>query len=211
MSIVKPFLKIFCVGLVFRRAKYLFRKNILKAALYLVSIAARIGVAGVFIYYLSKKFSYFVLLYFVFNLEQSMDLQPYTVFFQITGGALGVLLSALSVVVARRFWSAALACMTVVGASLFVASGVYVIYSLFYMIFIFSMCLLNYDSWGKIWLLLTADEYSCNYSSDDVFLNFHDIYASPNNISYMDSGNDYIMSIQRQSDVFEMSLGNTES
>ena len=109
MSIVKPFLKIFCGGLVFRRAKYLFGQNILKAALYIVSIAARIGVAGIFIYFLSKKFSYFVLLYFVFNLEQSIDLQLYAVLFQITGGALGVLLSALSVVVARRFWAAALA------------------------------------------------------------------------------------------------------
>ena len=211
MDMVKSFLKIFCVGLVFRRAKDLLGKNILKAALYLVSVSARIGVAGFFIYFLSKKFSYFVLMYFIFNLDKNIDLQPYTVLFQITGGALGVLLSALSVVIARRFWAAALACMTVVGAGLFVASGIYVIYSISYMIFIFAICLFNYDSWGKIWLLLTADECNGNYSSDDVFLNFHDIYASPNNISYMDIDNDYTMSIQRQSDVYEMSLGNTES
>lgn len=209
MDMVKSFLKIFCVGLAFRRAKDLLRKNILKAALYIVSIAARIAVVGFFIYFLSQKFSYFVFLYFVLNLEQSIDLQPYTTFFQITGGALGVLLSALSVVFARKFWSAALLCMTVIGAGFFVASGIYVIYSLFYMIFIFSICLLNYDSWGTIWQLLTVDEYNCNYFTDDIFLNFHDFYASHNNISYMDSGNDYILSIQRQSDVSKMSFGNT--
>lgn len=163
MKIAKLVLNAFSPAQVLYKAKLLMEDHPVKAAAYLLSIAARVGLISLFVYGCSNVLFVFIFELFTLSNEQLKATLQTGLWLNVAGAILGFVVSLLTVICTRRSWSAALIAFGVLVVSLFVAKGHLAIYAVFYMVYVLLLYIFDFSRWGGFGKMIAG----AGYDDDD--------------------------------------------